>query len=814
MAVNKQILGKVVIINKGEYNSSNTYEILDVVSYKGSSYLSKIDNNTSVPTDNEKWQLIAKKGDMYEVTEEDLQTIAKQITDDANSIFNTNVDSKTNNFNDNAEEKLSTFNTNASTKLNDYNSNAKTKLDDYNANDISKSKAYNDNATSALEVFNTNASTKLTAYNDNATEKLAAYNDNAKSALKAYNDNATTKTNTFDINAENKTDAFNTNAQTKVDEFNSTANVEKITNLSNEFYRVKDNILETGEATDTYIHLEDSALAEMQELEVEGVCEQTTTTGKNKLDTDKIEVGTKNGVTLSYNSKTKEITLNGTCTTDNTFFKISQLFTYDGTYTLSYECVSGSFTSTTNKPTILLLNSSSYNGLSLYFLSNAKKQSYTNTFNFTAGYNGIRVDADTTFNNYTIKMQLEKNSTATEWEPYTNEVATPSPDYPQEIKTITGNLNLTSCNKNLFKMNDNYLKGYTTTRNGITLKVEDDLSISLKGTATARTEFFLIGSWGVKNNNYLPKKVLTLSQSGLVDGITSNFAFFKNGINVLNKGLTYIITSQTFDLSTADFDGMSFAISIGNNKTIDTRIYTQLEKNSTQTSFEQHIQSQITANLPEGEFIGKINGTYKDILKLEYHEDDGRYHLVLNKMVGKVVLDGSENWILSTNGFILGVAEVYKHFKRNLNVFNGICNYFLVGTTSVAWGTNNYCGWNIAGVFWIREDHKLATTVEDFKTWLSTHNTEVYYVLATPYEVDLGVVDMPLSYDEITNIFTDSDLLPSINAKYYRNFTKTIQNLQVNEKALKEELIDINNRLTALENANTSTTDDSEVTEE
>ena len=63
---------------------------------------------------------------------------------------------------------------------------------------------------------------------------------------------------------------------------------------------------------------------------------------------------------------------------------------------------------------------------------------------------------------------------------------------------------------------------------------------------------------------------------------------------------------------------------------------------------------------------------------------------------------------------------------------------------------------------------------------------------------------MPLSYNEVTNIFTDSDLLPQINAKYYRNFVKTVQNLQVNEKALKQELIDINNRLTALETAKAS----------
>ena len=72
---------------------------------------------------------------------------------------------------------------------------------------------------------------------------------------------------------------------------------------------------------------------------------------------------------------------------------------------------------------------------------------------------------------------------------------------------------------------------------------------------------------------------------------------------------------------------------------------------------------------------------------------------------------------------------------------------------------------------------------------------------------------MPITYNEITNLFTDSDLLPQINAKYYRNFISTVRNLQVNEKALKQELIDINNRLSALETAQTSVASESEVVE-
>ena len=79
--------------------------------------------------------------------------------------------------------------------------------------------------------------------------------------------------------------------------------------------------------------------------------------------------------------------------------------------------------------------------------------------------------------------------------------------------------------------------------------------------------------------------------------------------------------------------------------------------------------------------------------------------------------------------------------------------------------------------------------------------------------VDLGICDMPITYNEVTNLFTDSDLMPQINAKYYRNFISTVRNLQVNEKALKQELVDINNRLSALENTSASVVSDEPIEE-
>lgn len=57
-------LGKVIITNKGEYDSTLSYLKLDVVTYNGSSYLAKDDVAVGVlPTNTTYWQVIAEKGD-------------------------------------------------------------------------------------------------------------------------------------------------------------------------------------------------------------------------------------------------------------------------------------------------------------------------------------------------------------------------------------------------------------------------------------------------------------------------------------------------------------------------------------------------------------------------------------------------------------------------------------------------------------------------------------------------------------------------------------------------------------------------------
>lgn len=516
---------------------------------------------------------------------------------------------------------------------------------------------------------------------------------------------------------------------------------------------LKSDILEIGEVSDSFIHVEDSIKNELLKLEVDGVCEQKTTTGKNLYDLTGDVIGHKLPQTLPA-----------------------------GTYTFSVDKKNvTSLGVRLSKTTDTSIDSVLAN---LYKTTLDEQRVYlTLETTFEVNYINISSNGGVTF------PMLEIGATATSYEPYTGGQPSPSPDYPQEIKTITDSLSVTSCGKNIFNNTTKYPK----LSRGVTVTFENQTYI-LNGTVSGNyvniTETINIsiplGTYKISVDS--PKNFYINLKLTYEDGRSENITILKNGfyeVFTITKKIKFIyifISGLT--------DGQELN---------DVQFKFQLMKNSSDSdsSVEDYIQSQITANLPEGEFIGKIDDTYKDTLKVEYNEEDGQYHLVLNKMIGKVVLDGSEEW----NILNLTFYSIIKWGKPK-----SMCTHFTNNGSN--WVSNNeklrgkYTTTNIDNQFKCMPLSDM--TLVDFKTWLSENNVTIYYILETPYTVDLGVVDMPLSYDEITNVFTNSDLLPQINAKYYKNFISTIRDLQINNNTLKNELASIENRLTALENASAS----------
>ena len=528
-----------------------------------------------------------------------------------------------------------------------------------------------------------------------------------------------------------------------------------------ELERVKNDILETGTASDSFINVQDSAMAEYQELSVDGVCEQVTTTGKNLLYPGNLESVTKNGITFTpvydENGSLQFINIKGIATSDVNY-SLSRNTLPAGSYI--YNGVTGGSTTT-------YYGSLNWKGLTdgdvSQTLSEETEMAYT-----------IYVKNGVTVNNVKVYPMIRLASiTDDTYEPYTGGQPSPNPDYPQEIKTIENSFKITSCNKNLIP----YMEKGDINSNGEEI---NSTTVLRSGFIKVKPNTTYISSYNNKEQN------------------VTYYCYDKNKQK---------IGTSSFKSKYTTSDNAEYIRFRIYNNNYDISLF-QIEQSDNFTSFEQHLETQIEANLGD-EFIGKINDTYKDTLKVEYNEDDGQYHLNLYKNIGRAVLNGSENWSISSSGGLTRFAS--QEINSAINSPNRsimLSNYFkYISSGDVIGGGFIY---NQQFFAYPNQDIK---TVADFKTWLSENNVTVYYQLATPYTLDLGVVDQLITYNEITNLFTDSDLLPQINAKYYRNFISTVRNLQVNEKALKQELIDINARLSALESASVSVTSESEVVE-
>lgn len=769
----KQILGKVVPIPRGEYNSSTQYEMLDIVTYNGSSYIAKTSVRGQVPTNTTYWQLLAKQGDkpVYKVdylTPTEMQSIVNEIIEDSANAFNQDVAAKTNEFDGNASSKTTAFNNNAAQKTTDFNNNASAKSNAFNQNAIDKSNAFNTNAQSKQDDFNTNATAatsdynsnalaKTNAFNDNATAKQGAYDSNHTTKLGAYNDNAVSKTTAFDNNASDKTTAFNKNVEDKTEEFNEYAGSfdRRIIDNSNRIAHIENDLFDSGNASGSNITLNDSTLAEFKEIREDGISEQVTTTGKNLLP-NTIETRVLSNVTISKNSD-GSLTLNGTATSANNVV-IGRLDVEDGD-TLTISGING-FSDTT----LQMFTSSDVAfsiGNRLQCFDGPVTRTSQGNENITVKlylYEGV------TYNNVSIYPMIEKNSSGTSYEPFTGGEPSPSPSYEQPITSLTGTHHIEVCGKNL---NSGLRTGYYRESDGAYISsTGDSCSINPIRVIAGNTYIYSIDGSTIRgyayeydiNNNYIRR-------TAIVD----------NGRYIPSSNVAYF----------------HYSFSDGTIANVPLDAKAQIELGTQATTYEPYVGTSTEITIPQGEFIGKINETYKDQIRLSYNETDGEYHAYLDKVIGKRILNGSEGFGYNSNDLWF-----YYH-QQDKKIGNSplLCDY------GIYYSYDNFRNANKPEGVSSRVDNDLIlirnkniTNINDFNNWLSTHNAEIQYVLATPYTLDLGVIEMPLSYYPITNITTDSELQPLLNVEYYRDFKGTISSMQNTIQSLDE-------RITALEEA-------------
>lgn len=666
-------------------------------------------------------------------------------------------------------------------------------IDEYNRNAEAKTEEFDTNATNKLNAFNENATTKTNAFNTNATTQTDTYNSNAATKLSEYNDNATAKEQSYNSNADTKTQAFNQNAAQKTYEFNQNAlayqegiekNAEEIDEVSNRVYRIENNLYDSGTAEGYFINIEDSSYSEFQNVSVDGVCEQETTHGIQLFNANAIVT---ENIIVSDNGKTITMPIaqdgNGGIDTNATLQQLCPTLKVGDTVYLNFERnLSPEYNNYIN------LAGEDF----IWYVNTQREITQADLDGNVYLYGNRFVDGEQEQCILTNFRITRKNEDL--FEPYTGGQPSPSPDYPQPIEVIEEDFNITSCGKNLL---DNTLTSGTI--NGITYTVNDDKSVTLNGTATSIT-------WLILNKSItLPIGTYTMSQGNQ-----------DNNVRMFCNAMSGYVTNGTRTTTLNEEKSSDVSINIPSGETVSNlTIYPMIEQGSQATEYEPYQETTTTIALPEGQFAAKISDTIKDQFRIAYNEDDGNYHLYLDKNVGKVVLDGSEDWFHYNSG--ADENNTYPiatdNISTSINEIIVMSNNFVAKSASYLYSNDAQGIGNSFTQLIVRVDKKTATTIEEWKTWLQLHNTKVYYQLANPQTIDIGKVQMPLTYYPVTNVSTDCPLLPTIEVAYYRDFKTTIETMQEDIasntsriETLEEQLqsqattiSNLENRITALE---------------
>lgn len=165
------------------------------------------------------------------------------------------------------------------------------------------------------------------------------------------------------------------------------------------------------------IHLADSDNGKIMDMMLYGKSEQFTTTGKNLL---KIKDGTQTTRGVTVTAKDGVVTLKGTATETGWAIFDFDSFVLDGMYILS--------ANTNTNTRIVVANKT--------FKSVLEENKPATLENEEVSKVCFIVTEGKTYDISNILIQIEKGSVATSYEPYTGGQPSPSPSYPQEIKSV------------------------------------------------------------------------------------------------------------------------------------------------------------------------------------------------------------------------------------------------------------------------------------------------------------------------------------------------------------------------------------------
>lgn len=513
----------------------------------------------------------------------------------------------------------------------------------------------------------------------------------------------------------------------------------KITNLENQVFGD-----ETIEGEGTNLTLDGTLKGQFNELDLKGNTSQTGTptpsspipvnvvsgdneivvNGKNLFTLKNISNNTVLGIERTINNSI--LTLNGTSTGAGQIIgrRTTGIVLPSGTYNISVRRSSGTITPN-SKQMAFYFRKPSGTELTAFLVNNFSNTAYSFSSSFTLTESTeIYVEiycngAGLVVDNLTLQFQIEKGTSASDFEPYQGNT------YNIDLRT----------SKNLFNK-DTIINGKVLASNG----------------ALTDASGFIVGDYiQVK-----PSTQYTIS----FDYTTKEYL----RIGYYQKNKTFIERPYSGDNPwTITTPSNCYYIRIC---TPDNYTNVQCEEGNQQTTYEPYNSIELC----------KI-GNYQDYI---YKDSDKWY---LHKEIGEYTYNGTETF---TNPSSIETPTPKHSFQGSLNFIrclnnNYLSNYFIKDNTgsnrfviTFSGGAGSDCTVFIAlenSITGITSSDTNATKIQKLKDWLSTHNTEVYYILATSTDTEityqplidqLNAIEQAQSKENQTNISQVNNDLPFI----------------------------------------------------
>lgn len=488
----------------------------------------------------------------------------------------------------------------------------------------------------------------------------------------------------------------------------------------------------------------------IESVEMYGDTEQTTYSGKNLLDESLMVQGT-----FNY--------LNNQDSAHSGIIRMSSFIPCQSntTYTISSNAILGEFAVVYKDSNGNVVEGSGWS---------IEDSTYTS---FTTKSNAVQMRVRVGKGAYphtagvNYALQIELGGQPTSYEPYVGGTASPNPDYPQTVQTVTGRQVVTitdsgsqsqeyeiNLGKNLFdKGNANTIAAYIQ-------------------WTTPRVLNYSSGNSSVyipcqPNTTYTISKVAdNVFRAGSIEEEPTT------GITVYNAEENPTGTSITITTSSKAKYIVVFLRNNASTNSLETILASlQIEKGSTATTYASYF---------EPIKLCKI-GTYKDVIfqnvpSSSYYSsalDEGSWYL--HKEINQLALNGSESWeTTGTNVYALYVSGGIKSITGGLL---GVCNYYTFNPVQTSVTTTLTAGQFAIQYITPNTQHRLfmkntsISTTSDFQTWLGTHNTKVYYPLATPTNTQitnsaliaqLNALNEATTYDGTTVITVSSENLAGL----------------------------------------------------